>query len=43
MQLGVTDHVWTISELVNAALSGEILERVERAKNQFRVIQGGKL
>ncbi len=42
MQLGISDHVWTISELVNAALSGEIQERVERAKSRLRVIQGGK-
>ena len=41
MQLGVTDHVWTVSELVNAALKGEIQERVAREKSRFRVIQGG--
>lgn len=43
MHLGVTDHVWTISELVNAALTGEIQERVRREAVAFRVIQGGKL
>jgi IS1 family transposase len=42
MHLGVTGHIWTVSELVKAALSGEVQERVERAKKQFRVIQGGK-
>ena len=42
MQLGLTDHVWTISELVNAALNGEIQERVDQEKRGFRVIQGGK-
>lgn len=42
MQLGVTDHVWSITELVNAALIGEIQERVEHTKAQFHVIQGGK-
>ncbi len=42
MQIGVTDHVWSIGELVNAALTGEIQARVEREKQRFRVIQGGK-
>ena len=42
MQLGITDHVWPISELVKAASSGEIQERVEHAKSRFRVIEGGK-
>jgi hypothetical protein len=42
MQLGVTDHIWTISELVMAALTGEIQERVSREKIMFRVIRGGK-
>jgi IS1 family transposase len=41
MQLGVTDHVWTITELVTAALTGEIQERVSREHRVFRVIQGG--
>jgi IS1 family transposase len=27
MQLGVTDHVWTVRELVNAALTGEVVRR----------------
>lgn len=42
MHLGVTDHVWTISELVESALSGEMRARVERAKGGLRVIQGGR-
>lgn len=44
MHLGVTDHIWSIGELINAALDGEIQERVEREKDRFkfRVIQGGK-
>lgn len=42
MQLGVTDHIWTISELVNAALSGKVQTTVAAAKSGFRVIQGGK-
>ena len=42
MQLGVTDHVWTISELVDSALSKGAQMQVNRALGQFRVIQGGK-
>lgn len=42
MHLGVTDHVWTISELVEAALHGKVQTMIERAKG-FRVIQGGKI
>ncbi len=42
MQLGVTDHIWSVSELIAAALSGEIQNRVEREKARFRVIQGGR-
>lgn len=41
MQIGVTDHIWSVSELVSAALTGEIQERVAREKARFRVIQGG--
>ena len=42
MHLGITDHVWTISELVTAALSDGAQMQVKRALGQFRVIQGGK-
>lgn len=42
MQLGVTDHVWTITELVQAALSDGAQMQVKRAMAAFRVIQGGK-
>lgn len=42
MQIGVTDHIWSVSELVNAALNGEIQARVEREKSRFRVINGGR-
>jgi IS1 family transposase len=42
MHLGIADHVWSVSEMVQAALSGEIQERVNTAINGFRVIQGGK-
>ncbi|MGH9638270.1 MAG: IS1 family transposase, partial [Candidatus Angelobacter sp.] len=41
MQLGVTDHVWTIAELVEAALVGVVAEPVGRKVGQFRVIDGG--
>lgn len=36
MQLGVTDHIWSIGELVDVALNDEA------PKPAFRVIQGGK-
>ncbi len=42
MQLGVTDHVWTISELVEAALSGVTPEPVGRKVGRFTVIDGDK-
>jgi len=41
MQLGVTDHVWTISELVQAALNPESIVPVRRI-GRFGVIDGGK-
>ncbi len=43
MQLGITDRVWSIGELVHAALTGEIQDRVSFQKNGLRVIQGGKV
>jgi IS1 family transposase len=42
MQLGITDHVWTISELVAAALSKGAQMQVKRAMAGFRVIDGGR-
>lgn len=42
MHLGVTDHVWAITELVHAALTGEIQERVTAQMALFEVIQGGR-
>lgn len=42
MQLGITDHVWSVGELVNAALTGEIQGRADQVKRDFRVVQGGK-
>jgi IS1 family transposase len=41
MQLGVTDHIWTISELVEKALSGEMEITQGRQVGRFRVIEGG--
>ncbi len=42
MQLGVTDHVWTISELVEAALNGIVTEQSQGRKvGRFTVIDGG--
>jgi hypothetical protein len=43
MQLGVTDRVWTISELVEAALTGMTQEPQGRKAGRFLVINGGKL
>ena len=42
MQLGVTDHIWSIGELVDAALSNEAPKPEGRKIGPFRVIQGGK-
>lgn len=41
MQLGVTDHVWSIGELVEAALSGSIPNPTGRRVGRFTVIDGG--
>jgi hypothetical protein len=42
MQLGLTDHIWSVAELLAAALHGEIQERVSQELLHFRVINGGK-
>ena len=42
MHLGLTDHVWSVGELVSVALTGEIQDRVQTARNGFQVIQGGR-
>ena len=42
MQLGVTDHVWTISELVDAALDGVLSGPGGRRYGRFTVIEGGR-
>ena len=41
MALGITDHVWTISELVEKALAGDV-PPPENRRNKFTVIDGGK-
>lgn len=42
MQLGLTNHVWTIGELVEAALHGTIAEPQGRRVGRFAVIDGNK-
>jgi len=43
MQLGVTDHIWTIGELVDAALNGELPQPAPvRRVGLFGVIEGGR-
>jgi IS1 family transposase len=42
MQLGVTDHIWTIGELVEAALEGVIPAPGGRRYGRFTVIDGGR-
>ncbi len=42
MQLGVADHIWTVAELVDAALGGEITEPQGRKAGPFTVIDGGR-
>jgi hypothetical protein len=38
MALGVTDHIWTIGELIDAATAGQ-----PPRKRPFTVIQGGRV
>jgi IS1 family transposase len=42
MQLRVTDHVWTIGELTDAALGGEVTEPQGRRVGRFMVIENNK-
>jgi IS1 family transposase len=42
MHLGITDHVWTMSELIEAALSKGAQMQVKRVQAEFRVLKGGK-
>jgi hypothetical protein len=41
MALGVADHIWTIGELVEAALAGAAPEPEGKLVGRFRVIDGG--
>jgi hypothetical protein len=41
MHLRVTDRVWSLRELVNAALTGEIAESLGRKVGRFTVIERG--
>jgi len=41
MQLGITDHVWSIGELIAAALGGIVPERPGHKVGSFSVIDGG--
>ncbi len=41
--LGVTDHIWEIGELVEAALEGIVPEPPGEQYGRFRVIDGGKI
>jgi IS1 family transposase len=42
MQLGITDHIWTLHELLDAALDGAIPEPRGRRRGPFTVIDGGR-
>ncbi len=42
MALGVTDHIWSVGELVEAALSPETVVPVGRRVGRFMVIDGGQ-
>jgi hypothetical protein len=46
MALGVTDHVWSIGELIDAALATQPTDPVVTApdrRKRFRVIEGGRV
>jgi hypothetical protein len=43
--LGITDHMWSIGELLDAALATQPIDPVVTApdrRRRFRIIQGGK-
>jgi IS1 family transposase len=42
MQVGVTDHVWSIGELIDAALTSAAPAPGERRYGRFTVIEGGR-
>jgi hypothetical protein len=39
MSLGVADHIWTIGELIEAALASAPIDR--HRKRRFKIIEGG--
>lgn len=41
MELGITDNVWTIGELMEAGLYGEVNEPTGKRVGKFRAIDGG--
>ena len=41
MAQGVADHIWTVGELIDACLDGEIKEPMGRKVGRFTVIDGG--
>ncbi len=41
MALGVTDHIWTIGELIEAATADTAPEPDGKPAGRFRVIDGG--
>ena len=45
VQIGIADHVWSIGELLDAALATQPIDPVVTApdrRRRFRVIEGGK-
>jgi hypothetical protein len=42
MQLGVADHIWSVGELVDAALSNDAPKLCERQVGPFWIIDGGR-
>jgi hypothetical protein len=43
MQIGVADHIWTVSELLDAALRGTLTQEPRgRKAGHFRVFDGGR-
>ncbi|MGH6935448.1 MAG: hypothetical protein ACRED2_04540 [Methylocella sp.] len=42
MQLGVTDHIWSIGELLDAAMNNEVPQPAGHRAGPFRIINGGK-
>jgi hypothetical protein len=45
MALGITDHVWSVGELLDAAIATQPIDPIVTApdrRKRFRVIKGGK-